>query len=489
MTAISPKKTQKLDTKTPDSGPASSLTPASDDAVKAAEREFNLVRQDRLRMAKEIEDLKAEKMQRSLDALESEKAASEAHRAKISADAAAKTTANDVSPISAPEATETSNVPPPAPKARLRGRHVVTLFSFLIFAIGPVLLTAWYMWDRALDRYISRAGFSVRTEEVGSAFELLGGITELSGSSSTDTEILFQFIQSQELVRNIDNAVDLRAIWSDTELGRDPIFTYDAPGSIEDLTAHWARMVSVYSDSGTGLIDIEVQAFTPQDAQAVNQLIYDESLAMINRLSAIAREDGTRYAREDLDSSVERLKDARSVLTQFRNRTQIVDPAASIQSQMGIMSSLQSALANELIELDVLIQSTSQDDPRIVRARQRIDVIEARIVEERNKFGIGDSQDSDSGTPAFAELVGEYERLAVDLEFAEGSYRAAQATLDTSLAEARRQSRYLAAHIQPTLPESAEAPDRLQITSLVALFSFLAWAIATLSAYSIRDRR
>ena len=33
-----------------------------------------------------------------------------------------------------------------------------------------------------------------------------------------------------------------------------------------------------------------IAAFTPTEAQAIAQVIYDESSAMINRLSAIARE-------------------------------------------------------------------------------------------------------------------------------------------------------------------------------------------------------
>ncbi len=458
---------------------------ASDAEVKASELEFNKVRNERLRMAKEIEELKAEKMKRSLDALAEEKERLEAKSAAAAKPAAPQ--ANDKTAESTLAATP--KLREPAPKARLQKRHYLALLSFLLLAVAPTVITATYMWSWAADRYISRSGFSVRTEEVGSAFELLGGVAELSGSSSTDTEILYQFIQSQELVRSIDAEIDLRAIWSRVGADQDPVFTYDAPGTIEDLVEHWSRRVNVYSDGGTGLIDIEVQAFTPEDAQKVNQQIYEKSLEMINRLTEIAREDATSYARQDLNNSVERLKEVRTALTRFRNRTQIVDPAASIQSQMGIMSSLQAKLAEELVELDILLLITSENDPRIVRARQRIDVIEKRIVQERTKFGMGQAEGNEGDKPLFADLVGEYERLAVDLQFAESSYKAAQATLDAALAEARRQSRYLAAHIQPTLPESSEAPDRVQITSLVALFSFLAWAVVLLSAYAIRDRR
>ena len=380
-------------------------------------------------------------------------------------------------------------VRPPAPRARIKTRHLAAAVGFLVIAVAPVLVTAWYMWAHAADRYVSVAGFSVRSEEAASAFELLGGMAELSGAASKDSEVLFQFIQSQDLVARIDAQIDLRMLWSRVSYEDDPLFAYRPPGTIEDLTDHWQRMVHVYVDGGSGLIEVQVQAFTPEDALRINRAIYDESLAMINRLSAIAREDTTRYARDDFDSAMERLRRARAALTEFRNRTQIVDPAASIQSQMGIMTSLQAALANELIEFDILVQSTGGDDPRIARAQDRIDVIEARIQAERDKFGAGEAGIGTQRDIAFADLVSAYEILAVDLEFAETRYRAAQAALDIALADAGRQNRYLAAHIQPTLAQRSDAPDRIQLTLLVAVFSFLIWCVLTLSAYAIRDRR
>ena len=54
--------------------------------------------------------------------------------------------------------------------------------------------------------------------------------------------------------------------------------------------------------------------------------------------------------------------------------------------------------------------------------------------------------------------------------------------------EARRQSRYLAAHVQPTLAQKAEYPERGWIIGLVAVFSLLSWGIVSLVYYSLRDR-
>ncbi|MBY5935556.1 capsule biosynthesis protein [Tateyamaria omphalii] len=371
----------------------------------------------------------------------------------------------------------------------MRGRHVAVVVSFLIFVVGTIALSAWYLWERAADRYVSEAGFSVRTEEIGSAIELLGGVAELSGSSSSDTDILYKFIQSQELVRTVDAALDLRMLWAKGDPDVDPIFTYHAPGSIEDLTDYWRRMVKVYNDSGTGLIDLEVQAFTPEDAQAIAQMIYDESSLMINRLSAIAREDATRYAREELETAVERLKTAREAVTRFRNVNQIVSPDSTLQIQTGLLSSLEQQLAQALIDADILRQTTTNDsDPRLQQAERRRNVIEERIREERNKLGLGADENGDNHT-AFVNLVGEFERLSVDREFAEQSYTAALAAFDAAVAESRRQSRYIAAHVQPTLAETAVRPDRMGTLGLVTLFSFLIWSIVVLIGYSLRDRR
>ncbi|KGM46758.1 capsule biosynthesis protein [Pseudooceanicola atlanticus] len=374
------------------------------------------------------------------------------------------------------------------PRARIRPRHVMVAASFVVLVILPTILAGWYLWTRAADRYISRVGFSVRTEELGSAIEMLGGIAELSGSSTNDTAILYSFIQSQELVEDANRALDLRALWTKGNPDVDPIFVYQPPGTIEDLVDYWGNMVKVYDDE-TGLLELHVQAFTAEDAQRIARFIYDQSSEMINRLSAIAREDATRYAREELDEAEERLKNAREALTRFRNETQIVDPSASVQSQMGLLSSLQMQLAQALIDLDIQRQTSPDSDPRITQFERKIQVIQTRIAEEREKLGFSGGEAATGRTEAFADLVGEFERLSVEREFAEQAYTAARAAYDASVAEARRQSRYLAAHVRPTLAESAERPMRLTILALTVLFSFLSWAILVLAAYALRDRR
>ncbi|MEM8759077.1 MAG: ester cyclase, partial [Pseudomonadota bacterium] len=68
----------------------------------------------------------------------------------------------------------------------------------------------------------------------------------------------------------------LRRIWSKSDPEVDPVFAYHPPGTIEDLVDHWPRKVSIAYDSGSGLIDLRVLAFDPQEARAIAQLIFKQ---------------------------------------------------------------------------------------------------------------------------------------------------------------------------------------------------------------------
>jgi len=373
----------------------------------------------------------------------------------------------------------------PARPARRQRRHWMLFLSFLVCVILPSLFTGGYLWTRAVDQFTSSVGFTVRREDTPSAVDLLGGLGAFSGASSSDSDILFEFIQSQELVERVNQTLDLHSLYS-RHYDVDPIFSLAPDSNIEDLVAYWQRVVLISYAPGTGLIELKVLAFTPEEARAIAREIFRESSEMINMLSAIAREDATRYAGEELDTAVTQLKEARQALTSFRSRTQIVDPSADIQVQMGLLNTLQQQLGKELIDYDLLSISVQEGDPRLQKSQQRIAALRARIEAERDKFGSG--RETASGE-SYATLVAEFERLMVDREFAEKKYTGALSNYDGALAQAQRQSRYLAAYLHPTLAESAQYPRRPLLMGLIVLFLLIGWSTSALIYYSLRDRR
>lgn len=378
-------------------------------------------------------------------------------------------------------------VRPTAGPARMKPRHWGLLASFLLMVLLPLVAVIFYLLNNATDQYASTAGFTVRSQESGGATELLGGLTQFTGgTTASDSDILYEFIQSQEMVEVVDARLDLRAHYTQP-WPRDWAFALWPDASVEDLVWYWHRIVGISYDSGTGLTQVEVRAFDAATAQAINREIVRESQDRINALNAQAREDAMRYARDDLEAALARLKEAREALTRFRTRTRIVDPEADIQSRLGVMSNLQQQLAEALIEMDLLSGTASDNDPRLAKAQQRIDVIRDRIRIERQTF-TSDSTDTGAVGEDYPTLIAEYESLSVDREYAEQTYRAALTALEVARDDAARQSRYLATYIKPTLASEPEYPERAILSALAGLFLLLTWSILALVYYSIRDR-
>lgn len=376
---------------------------------------------------------------------------------------------------------------PVARPARIKGRHRGLIASFAVLVLLPLAAAVFYLFAVAEDQYASTTGFTVRSQESSGANDLLGGLASFAGNTTaSDSDILYEFIQSKEMAAAVSKRVDLRAHYSRHWPG-DWVFALWPDATLEELVWFWQRIARISYDSGSGLTEVQVTAFDPQTARAIAQAIIEESQIRINALNDQARADAMRYAEADLAEAVERLKAAREELTRFRTRTRIVDPEADIQGRMGVMNNLQQQLAEALIEYDLLAGTVAPGDVRLKQAQQQIDVIRERINIERQTFA---SSNTDTGGVGedYPTLISEFERLTVDREFAEETYRAALAALEVARDDAARQSRYLATYIKPALAEEAEYPRRFVLSALAGLFLLLTWSIMVLIYYSIRDR-
>ena len=363
------------------------------------------------------------------------------------------------------------------------------MLSFIILVIVPLGAVGFYLYRVSVDQYASTTGFTVRQNESGAATDVLGGLAAFTGgggSGQADADILFEYIVSQELVQRLDARLDLVGHFSAPH-DVDPVFALDPDTTIEGLVEHWQNVVRISYSQSSGLIELRVLAFEPEMARTIATAIIEESQNLVNALNSTAREDAMRFAEQDLQTALERLRTAREALTTFRTRTQIVDPESDLQGRMGVLNNLQQQLAEALIENDLLSENTANpNDPRLRQSAQRIDVIRERIALERQNFT---EADAEVGGEDYPTLIAEFEGLVVDREFAEESYRVALTALDIARTNSTRQSRYLAVFIQPTFPELAEFPRRDVAMGLTALFLLLAWSILALVYYSIRDRQ
>jgi capsular polysaccharide transport system permease protein len=373
-----------------------------------------------------------------------------------------------------------------AQPAKWRPRHYGVLLSFMVLVALPVLLSSVYLWGFAQPQYASTTGFVVRHEETSASSEMLGGLGQFMGgaASAGNSDLLFAFIQSQEIVERVQSEFDLLGHFT-VNWPMDPLYSIWPDATIEDLTGFWNRMIRITYEQAAGMILVEARARDAETARTIAELVIAKSEDMINALNEAARRDSMVNAQRDLDEALSNLRSAREAMVAFQARTQILDPQADIQGRMGVLANLQNQLAEALVEYDLLLQTSDETDPRVRAAERRIGVIEERIISERQTSA---AQNVTVDNTDYPTLLANYEGLRVDVLFAEESYRAALAALAAARTNAERQQVYLATFISPTMAQRADYPQRWSLVGLTLFFSMMAWAVFTLIFYSLRDR-
>lgn len=366
-----------------------------------------------------------------------------------------------------------------------RPRGAIVAFVFLV--VIPAIVSGWYLWTVAADRYASRTAFSIRSNEATAPLEIFGAISQLGSSSAAmDGEILYDFARSQPMLDAVSQRIDLRSIYS--KHPEDRIFSLPRDRPVEDLLEHWSLMTKVSLDRATGILTIEARAFSEDDAQRISQAVLDASVDLVNEISEAARADSVRYAALELEEAESRLRLIRTRLRAFRDLEQDVDPTRNAEAALGLVAMLEEDRAQAQVRLDQITGVLNGSAPRILALKRKIDTLDARIADERTRLGSGTIDGKDGPRP-LAAIVGEYEELLVDREFAEQAYTLALATYEQAQAEARRQNRYLAVHIRPTLAETPDYPDRPVLFGTIILLGLASWSITCLVCANVRERR
>ncbi|MEM9048135.1 MAG: sugar transporter [Pseudomonadota bacterium] len=393
-----------------------------------------------------------------------------------------KTTLTKAPPPSRPAEPVTPFATPKQMRAHVSGRRsrLPLILSFLLMVALPGGFAVHYLFAVAVDRFHSVTAFSVRSEDASTLPEIPLPIpTGITGA--LDADILNEFIRSQALVEILDRELDLRSLYN--RYPQDWVFSLGEQRSIEDLVEHWAYMVDVTYDITTSILEVRAHAFTPEDAHRITVSILRESSALVNRLSQQARDDKIGFAKTDLEEAEARLKEIRLSLRMFRNQNQTADPTQDVEVQMGVINALQQQLAEALIARAEILDVSRPNDPRVGELNRRIQAVETQIELEKDKLG------SESDERALADRIGAFEELTTDLEFAEEAYKIAKAAFDQARIEARRQTRYLAAHIEPTLSQAPQYPERAFISALLLGALFTLWGVSMLVWYNVYDRR
>jgi capsular polysaccharide transport system permease protein len=363
--------------------------------------------------------------------------------------------------------------------ARIRARLPRVSPIFLGTVVVPTLLAAIYYGLIASDIYISESRFIVRSPQRQAQTGTLGMILQGTGFSRAqdDTYAVHDFIVSRDALTQLDRKLALGEHFGRKEIDFLHRFgALDWDKSFETLYRYYKRRVEVDFDSTSSISVLRVNAFAPQDAYQISDLLLGMSEQLVNQMSERGRQDILAYAQREVDQAQRRAADAALAVATFRNRNIVIDPEKQSSLQLQQVSKLQDELIATRTQVAQL-RAVSPDSAQIRILQTKIDALQSAIESETSKVT--------GRNGSLSNKAAAYERVALEREFADKQLGAALAALEAARNEAQHQQLYLERIVQPNQPDIAIEPRRFRSTVIVLLLGLLAWGILSLLVASI----
>ncbi|MBV8976626.1 MAG: hypothetical protein JO261_16235 [Alphaproteobacteria bacterium] len=178
--------------------------------------------------------------------------------------------------------------------------------------VGTVaLLCSTYYFVFAESLYDSQATLSIqnRAATSGGVSSIIGSALGTSGSSSQSQQI-YDYINSMEMLRILDNKFHLRALYASSD--RNPFWRLYWPNTDENFLWFYQQMISLDSQSDVGILVIDVYDYDRQRAHDIAETIAQESERFINNINATMQVQTMRFARSELDAAVRAVQSAKT---------------------------------------------------------------------------------------------------------------------------------------------------------------------------------
>jgi capsular polysaccharide transport system permease protein len=351
---------------------------------------------------------------------------------------------------------------------------------FWLTVVLPTLVAVVYFGFVAADIYISEARFVVRSPERQTASPL-GMLLKGTGftRSLDDSYTVQDFILSRDALRALDEKLRLRTAFSQGDVfNRFPGLDWD--DSFENMYRYNQRMVGVQLDPVSSIATLTVRAFNAEEAQQINQRLLEMSEALVNQLNERGRQDMIRFAANEVAEAEKKAKLAALTLARYRNEKGVIDPEKQSAIPLQQIAKLQDELIATKSQLAQL-QLLTKDNPQIPVLKKRIQMLETEIDLESARVA--------GGGRSLASKAAEFQRLALEKEFADKQLASALASLEQARNEAQRQQLYLERIAQPNLPDAAMEPRRLRSVLAVFVLGLIAWGVLSMLIAGIKEHQ
>jgi capsular polysaccharide transport system permease protein len=353
---------------------------------------------------------------------------------------------------------------------------------FLLTVAVPTVLATVYFGLMASDVYVSESRIVVRSPDKQAATGL-GALLKGAGFSRAqdDSYTVRDYVLSRDALKEIDDALAVGKAFSSESVDRISRFGgLDFDTSFEALHRYYEKKVDIQQDTASSITTLTVRAYTAQDAQNINQKLLELSESLVNRLNERGRQDLISSAAKEVADAEKKSKAAALALSAYRSAKGVVDPERQATVQLQQIAKLQDELIATTTQLAQLRTFTPQN-PQISALQKRASTLQGEIDAETSRVT--------GGERSLANKAAEFQRLALEREFADKQLASTLASLEQARNEAQRKQVYVERIAQPSLPDIALEPRRMRSILATFVLGLVAWGILSMLLAGVREHQ
>ena len=258
------------------------------------------------------------------------------------------------------------------------------LMSFNIVYILMIPVILYYLFIAA-DRYVSSITLSVRS--MNSDIAPVSGLASLVGiNTGAREDVLFlqEYIHSLDMLKILDKDIHLKLLYQAQQ--KDPFFALSEESDQERFLKFYQDRVKVIFDDTSGLLKVDVEGFTPQDAQIIANAILKESEKFVNEVSHKAAREQMAFAEKELLKAKERLQNAKNNLLAFQARYGVFDPLKQAEAKASLTNTIESQIATKETELATMQSYLNENAPQIIMLKAEIEALKEQLNKETSKI-------------------------------------------------------------------------------------------------------
>jgi capsular polysaccharide transport system permease protein len=353
---------------------------------------------------------------------------------------------------------------------------------FLLTVVVPTLLSIIYFGLIASDVYISESRFVVRSPERQTTSPL-GVLLTGSGFSRSqdDTYTVQDFMLSRDALKSLNDKLGIGKAFASHDVDIFSRFAgLDWDNSFEALHIYYQKKIDIQLDALSSITTLTVRSFTAEDAFRINQQLLEMSEALVNQLNELGRQDMIRFASGEVRNAENKAKAAGLALSDYRNQKGVIDPESQSTMELQQIAKLQDELLATQAQLTQL-QTFTKNNPQIPSMQLRVQNLRQEIDAETKQVT--------GGNRSLANKAAEYQRLALEREFADKQLGSALASLEQARIEAQRKQLYLERIVQPNKPDIAMEPRRIRGVLTTLVLGLVAWGILSMLIAGVKEHQ